>query len=188
MQLKYCLLCLGGGSCAQPAANNAAVSNFWSVGFLRSASAACSLALSLCPSVRRAAVQASGHAKSSAQTATPNSTVLRHAKPSSHRNQPPWVAATCSPATCHSVSGVAAHLAFPKMLWFRSRNSQLYTSWVFSVPGCVLSFLPACLHSIFRVPVPVLFECMEQAWEQHWCMSILNAVFCDGSVPVCAAD
>lgn len=159
--MKYCLLCLGGGSCAEPAANHAAVPRFWPVGFLHSASVACSRAFSLCPSVRRAAIQASGHAKSSVLTATPNSTVLRRAKPSSHRNQPPWAAATCSPATCHSVSGVAAHLAFPKTLLFRSRNSQLCTSCSQLLtclsPSSVFIFY-AHNHDNFRAPVPVLFE------------------------------
>lgn len=134
--------CLGGGSCAQPAANCAAVPHFWSAGFLHSASAASSLALSLCPSVRRAAIRASGRAKSSALMATPNSTVLRHAKPSSHRNQPPWVAATHSPATCRSVSGIAAHLASPEMLLFRSRNSQLWTSLSSQLLACLS---PSCV-------------------------------------------
>lgn len=118
-------------------------------------------ALSLCPSVPRAAIQASGHARSSVLTATPNSTVLRHAKPSSHRNQPPWVAATHSPATCHSVSGIAAHPAFPTCFCLGVEIPS-------SAPAYVLSFLPACLHpvsllrlcaqSIFRFPVLLLIE------------------------------
>jgi len=81
-----------------------AVPHSWSVVFLHSDSGSCSLALSLCSSVQRAAIQASGHAKLSVLMVTPNSTVLIYAKPSNHRSQPPWVAATCSLATCHSVS------------------------------------------------------------------------------------
>lgn len=124
-------------------------------------------------------------------TATPNSTVLRHAKPSSHRNQPPWVAATHSPATCHSVSGIAAHPAFPNMLLLRSRNSQLCTSLYSQLFACLspsCDFAKVMCTKHLQSPSTCAVCNVGSRLGNNivcWCVSILNPVFYDGSSRVC---